>query len=177
MAKDIAHHFPRRGFLGKALVVSVDKFTAVRMYDKVKHYWDIEIQDLIKERNQAVTKEERDKLTDIINYMSNVDMAVVISVNEGEDVKKFADQGLDLQKHIDKMNSLVNGRDLEDRFKDPEDNLSLVFVCAMWLTGFDVKNLSTLYLDKPMKSHTLMQQLPELIECIRVNLVESLLIT
>ena len=157
VAKDIAHHFPRRGFLGKALVVSVDKFTAVRMYDKVKHYWDIEIQDLIKERNQAVTKEERDKLTDIINYMSNVDMAVVISVNEGEDVKKFADQGLDLQKHIDKMNSLVNGRDLEDRFKDPEDNLSLVFVCAMWLTGFDVKNLSTLYLDKPMKSHTLMQ--------------------
>ena len=157
VAKDIAHHFPRRGFLGKALVVSVDKFTAVRMYDKVKHYWDIEIQDLIKERNQAVTKEERDKLTDIINYMSNVDMAVVISVNEGEDVKKFADQGLDLQKHIDKMNSLVDGRDLEDRFKDPEDNLSLVFVCAMWLTGFDVKNLSTLYLDKPMKSHTLMQ--------------------
>lgn len=51
----------------------------------------------------------------------------------------------------------AKGRDLEDRFKDPNDKLSLVFVCAMWLTGFDVKNLSTLYLDKPMKSHTLMQ--------------------
>ena len=90
--------------------------------------------------------------------MNQVDMAVVISTNNGDDVKKFADQGLDLQKHIDKMNSIdSNGRDLEDRFKDPNDKLSLVFVCAMWLTGFDVKNLSTLYLDKPMKSHTLMQ--------------------
>ena len=50
-----------------------------------------------------------------------------------------------------------DGRDIEDRFKDPNDSLQLVFVCAMWLTGFDVKNLSTLYLDKPMKGHTLMQ--------------------
>jgi type I site-specific deoxyribonuclease len=50
-----------------------------------------------------------------------------------------------------------DGRDIEDRFKSPDDPLQLVFVCAMWLTGFDVKNLSTLYLDKPMKGHTLMQ--------------------
>ena len=157
VAKDIAHHFPRRGFLGKGLVVSVDKFTTVKMYDKVQHYWQEEIKELTKERNLANTKEKRDELTKIINYMNNVDMAVVISTNNGDDVKKFSDQGLDLQKHIDKMNSIVDGKDLEDRFKDPNDMLSLVFVCAMWLTGFDVKNLSTLYLDKPMKSHTLMQ--------------------
>ena len=157
VAKDIAHHFPRRGFLGKGLVVSVDKFTTVKMYDKVQHYWQEEIKELTKERNLADTKEKRDELTKIISYMNNVDMAVVISTNNGDDVKKFSDQGLDLQKHIDKMNSIVDGKDLEDRFKDPNDRLSLVFVCAMWLTGFDVKNLSTLYLDKPMKSHTLMQ--------------------
>ena len=41
IAQDIAHHFPRRGFLGKGMVVSVDKFTAVKMYDKVQHYWDL----------------------------------------------------------------------------------------------------------------------------------------
>lgn len=158
VAKDIAHHFPRRGFLGKGLVVSVDKFTTVKMYDKVQHYWQEEIKELTKERNAAQTKKERDEITNIINYMNNVEMAVVISTNSGDDVKKFADQGLDLQKHIDKMNSIDSeGRDLEDRFKDPNDKLSFVFVCAMWLTGFDVKNLSTLYLDKPMKSHTLMQ--------------------
>lgn len=55
------------------------------------------------------------------------------------------------------MNSIVDGVDIEDRFKNKNDPLQLVFVCAMWLTGFDVPNLSTLYLDKPMKGHTLMQ--------------------
>lgn len=157
IAQDIAHHFPRRGFLGKAMVVSVDKFTTVKMYDKVQHYWQIEIQNLVKERNQAKTKEERDDLSNRINYMRNVEMAVVIS-DANADEKRFTKQGLDISKHKAKMAEISpEGLDLEDRFKTPHDPLSLVFVCAMWLTGFDVKNLSTLYLDKPMKSHTLMQ--------------------
>lgn len=157
IAQDIAHHFPRRGFLGKAMVVSVDKFTTVKMYDKVQHYWQIEIQNLVKERNQAKTKEEQDDLSNRINYMRNVEMAVVIS-DTNTDEERFTKQGLDISKHKAKMAEISpEGLDLEDRFKTPHDPLSLVFVCAMWLTGFDVKNLSTLYLDKPMKSHTLMQ--------------------
>ena len=157
IARDIAHHFPRRGFLGKGLVVSVDKYTAVKMYEKVQQYWQVEIKALTQERNQAKTKEERDRLTNIINYMRDTDMAVVISEENGED-EKFKQLGLDISKHRAKMNSITpEGLDIEDRFKTPYDNLNLVFVCAMWLTGFDVKNLSTVYLDKPMKSHTLMQ--------------------
>ncbi len=157
IARDIAHHFPRRGFLGKGMVVSVDKFTAVKMYDKVQYYWQEEIKELIKERNTADTKEKRDELTNIINYMNSTEMAVVISEENGED-EKFAALGLDISKHRAKMNEITpEGLDIEDRFKTPYDPLNLVFVCAMWLTGFDVKNLSTLYLDKPMKSHTLMQ--------------------
>ena len=157
IAKDIAHHFPRRGFLGKGLVVSVDKYTAVKMYDKVQHYWSLEKQEVVKERNAAKTKEERDELTKILNYMNKVEMAVVISEEADEDTK-FSKQGLDISKHRQKMNEITpEGLDIEDRFKDPDDPLQLVFVCAMWLTGFDVQNLSTLYLDKPMKGHTLMQ--------------------
>lgn len=157
IAKDIAHHFPRRGFLGKGMIVSVDKYTAVAMYNKVQHYWAEEKKVIIAERNAVATKEERDKLTAILDYMNNVEMAVVIS-EEADEVKKFADKGLDITTHRAKMNAItVDGKDIEDRFKDPDDKLQLVFVCAMWLTGFDVKNLSTLYLDKPMKSHTLMQ--------------------
>ena len=157
IAQDIAHHFPRRGFLGKGMVVSVDKYTAVTMYNKVQHYWAEEKKAIIAERNAAKTKEERDKLTAILDYMNNVEMAVIIS-EEADEVKKFADKGLDITMHRAKMNEItVDGRDIEDRFKEPADKLQLVFVCAMWLTGFDVKNLSTLYLDKPMKSHTLMQ--------------------
>ena len=156
IARDIAHHFPRRGFLGKGMVVSVDKFTAVKMYDKVQHYWAEEKKALVAERNAAKTKEDRDRITGIINYMDSVEMAVIISEDADED-KKFATQGLNVSAHRTKMNEIKDGRDIEDRYKDPNDPLKLVFVCAMWLTGFDVKNLSTLYLDKPMKGHTLMQ--------------------
>lgn len=157
IAQDIAYHFPRRGFLGKGMVVSVDKYTAVKMYDKVQHYWKIERQRIVKERNNTETAEERNKLTAILNYMDKVEMAVIISeeVNEKE---KFGKLGLDISPHRQKMNEITtDGKDIEDRFKDPADPLQLVFVCAMWLTGFDVPNMSTLYLDKPMKGHTLMQ--------------------
>ncbi len=47
--------------------------------------------------------------------------------------------------------------DLETKFKNPDDPFRLVFVCAMWMTGFDAPCVSTIYLDKPMKNHTLMQ--------------------
>lgn len=157
VAQDIAYHFPRRGFLGKGIVVSVDKYTAVTMYDKVQHYWAIEKQNITKERNSALTKEKRDELTKILNYMNNVEMAVIIS-EENDEETKFAKKELNISVHRSKMEKITpDGKDIEDRFKDPTDSLQLVFVCAMWLTGFDVKNLSTLYLDKPMKGHTLMQ--------------------
>ena len=157
IAKDIAHHFPRRGFLGKGMVVSVDKYTAVKMYDKVQRYWEEEKKVVMKERNRAKTDEERKKYSRILGYMDRVEMAVVIS-EEGDEVEKFQKQGLDITLHRKKMNEITTeGKDIEDRFKDKDDPLSLVFVCAMWLTGFDVPKLSTLYLDKPMKSHTLMQ--------------------
>ncbi len=157
IAQDIAHHFPRRGFLGKGMVVSVDKFTAVRMYDKVQHYWQEEKKALIKERNAEQDEAKRKELTERLNYMDSVEMAVIIS-EEADEVEKFQAQNLNIEPHRKKMNELTpEGKDIEDRFKDPNDNLRLVFVCAMWLTGFDVPSLSTLYLDKPMKNHTLMQ--------------------
>ena len=161
VAQDIAHHFPRRGFLGKAMVVSVTKYTAVKMYDKVQKYWKEEIKNLYAERNalnplNPSDKEELKKINDMIDFMERTEMAVVVSKEENEE-EKFAKKGLNIKPHRDLMNSTEDGCDIEDRFKNPHDRLRLVFVCAMWLTGFDVPSLSTLYLDKPMKSHTLMQ--------------------
>lgn len=156
IAKDIAHHFPRRGYLGKGMVVCVDKYTAVKMYDLVRHYWEEEKLNLIVERNSAKTAEERKALDRAFDFMIKTKMAVVIS-EDGDD-EKFTSRGLNIQKHRDEMSRVdENGYDIEDRFKDPDNPFTLVFVCAMWLTGFDVQNLSTIYLDKPMKSHTLMQ--------------------
>jgi len=140
------------------MVVCVDKYTAVKMFDLVKHYWDLEKIQIIGERNDSSNDPEKVKaLTKALNYMDWVKMAVVIS-DDGNDDEKFTSRGLNVQQHRDEMARVdENGFDIEDRFKDPDNAFSLVFVCAMWLTGFDVKNLSTIYLDKPMKSHTLMQ--------------------
>lgn len=159
IAKYIVKHFPYRGFRGKGMVVSVDKFTAVKMYDKVQHYWKEEIKELNKTISTTKDELERRRLKDIVNYMNSVEMAVVIST-EGteEEEKKFQKEGLTIKPHIQRLNYIdENGKDIEDNFKDPEHSLQLVFVCAMWLTGFDAPSISTIYLDKPMKSHTLMQ--------------------
>lgn len=84
--------------------------------------------------------------------MKNTEMAVIISQEQNE-VAYFEKWGLDIKPHRRKMES----REMDKEFKDPDNPFRIVFVCAMWLTGFDVKCLSTVYLDKPLKAHTLMQ--------------------
>lgn len=157
IARDIAYHFPRRGYLGKGMMIAIDKFTAVKMYDKVQHYWKEEIKGLRKAQSAASSAEEKARIKDMIQYMKAVEMAVVLSESGGEE-ERFAAQGLDIKPHRKKLSQLdEQGHDIEYRFKNPSDPLQLVFVCAMWLTGFDAPTVSTLYLDKPMKDHSLMQ--------------------
>ncbi|MEA4826899.1 MAG: type I restriction endonuclease subunit R [Clostridium sp.] len=157
IAKDIVYHFPRRGFLGKGMVISVDKFTTVKMYDKVNYYWKEEIKKLNSQISKEKDEAEKLKLKRIVNYMRSVQMAVIISPEDGEE-EKFNKQGLSVKLHRERMNAVdENGFDIEDNFKDDRHPLQLVFVCSMWLTGFDAPSVSTLYLDKPMKGHTLMQ--------------------
>lgn len=157
IAKDIVYHFPRRGYLGKGMVVSLDKFTAVKMYDKVLRLWKEQIKDIRGQIQKSTNEVEKHRLQKLVDYMRLVEMAVIIS-EEGEEEKKFAKQKLDIKPHRDRMNKLdKHGHDVEYNFKDEAHPLQLVFVCAMWLTGFDAPTVSTLYLDKPMKDHTLMQ--------------------
>ncbi|MBT3255927.1 MAG: type I restriction endonuclease subunit R [Deltaproteobacteria bacterium] len=157
IAKDIVYHFSRRGYLGKGLVISVDKFTAVKMLDKVRHDWKAEIKTLLGRIKNSDNDIEKARLKKVTAYMRKVEMAVVISEDAGEE-KKFADRKLNIKLHRNRMKCLdEHGHDIEYNFKDPDNPLQLVFVCAMWLTGFDVPTLSTLYLDKPMRDHTLMQ--------------------
>ncbi|WP_413171807.1 type I restriction endonuclease subunit R [Anabaena azotica] len=159
IAKDIVYHFPRRGYLGKGLVVSLDKFTAVKMYDKVQYHWKAEIKNLLGRIKKSSNDIEKLRLKKILEFMRETQMAVVISLEGSEsEVTKFAQQKLDIKPHRERINTVdAQGHDIEYQFKQPENPLRLVFVCAMWLTGFDAPTLSTLYLDKPMKDHTLMQ--------------------
>ena len=157
IARDIVYHFFRRGYLGKGLVISVDKFTTVKMYNKVQYHWKAEIKKLRGRIKTSVNDIEKARLKKVVDYMRKVNMAVVISEEAGE-TEKFTEKDLDIKPHRKRMKKLdEHGHDIEYNFKDPEHPLQLVFVCAMWLTGFDVHTLSTLYLDKPMKDHTLMQ--------------------
>jgi type I restriction enzyme R subunit len=151
IAEDIVEHFMGRGQEGKAMVVCIDKATAVRMYDKVRKYWKQYLADL--EGKLAVSSvEETDALLDKIRYMKETDMAVVVSQSQNE-VQEMKKKGLDIRPHRKRMVK----EDLDEKFKDPDNPLRVAFVCAMWMTGFDVPCCSTIYLDKPMKNHTLMQ--------------------
>jgi type I restriction enzyme R subunit len=157
IARDIVFHFPRRGYLGKGLVIAVDKFTAVTMFDKVQALWKDEIKALVGRVAKTGNDIERVRLKRRLDWMRRVEMAVVVSAENGED-EKFAARGLAIAPHRKRMEAIdPHGHDIEHNFKDPQHPLQLVFVCAMWLTGFDAPTVSTLYLDKPMQGHTLMQ--------------------
>jgi type I restriction enzyme, R subunit len=151
IAEDIVVHFMGRGFHGKAMVVAVDKATAIRMYDKVRKYWIIHLAALQAEL-ETCDPLERPELENKIQYMQSTDMAVVISQgqNEIDDMRK---KELDIRPHRKRMLE----EDLDTKFKKDDDPLRIAFVCAMWMTGFDVPSCSTIYLDKPMRNHTLMQ--------------------
>ncbi|MHB8922503.1 MAG: type I restriction endonuclease subunit R [Thermoleophilia bacterium] len=155
VAEDIVGHFMGRGFAGKAMVVAIDKATAVRMYDKVQKYWREYLEKLksdFAESDFAGREAERDDLAARIIYMEETDMAVVVSQAQNE-IEDFRQMGLDIAPHRRRMVS----EDLDTKFKDPNNPFRIVFVCAMWMTGFDVPSCSTIYLDKPMRNHTLMQ--------------------
>lgn len=156
IAADLVEHYINRapfadGMLGKAMVVSIDKATAIKMYDKVQLAWQGKLNSLTKQVQYA-TGSRLNKLNDQIEHMSTTDMAVVVSGGQNDEAL-LAKKGLDYKPHRERF---VKEK-LDEKFKDPEDNLRIVFVCAMWLTGFDAPSVSTLYLDKPLKQHTLMQ--------------------
>ncbi len=151
IADDLVAHFAGRGFRGKGMVICIDKATAVRMYDKVKKYWGQHLAGL-RARRDAAAQDERPSLDEAIQYMQATDMAVVVSQGQNE-VDEFRQKGLDIATHRKRMQA----EDLETKFKDPADPFRLVFVCAMWMVGFDAPACSTLYVDKPMRNHTLMQ--------------------
>ena len=152
VAKDFVRHYSDLWTSGKAMMVSYNKVTCVRMYEYVQEYWQKEIASLEKQIAKSTSQQEVQELSRKLKWMQETEMAVVISQEQNE-IQTFQKWGLDIAPHRAKMEK----RELDKEFKDKDNKLRVVFVCAMWLTGFDVKTLSCLYIDKPMKAHTLMQ--------------------
>ncbi|MEI6564992.1 MAG: HsdR family type I site-specific deoxyribonuclease, partial [bacterium] len=165
VAQDIVRHFLGRGFIGKAMVVSIDKATALKMYDKVRKLWAVEQkrveQELAKLSGYSTKRDtakpgaaQFEELNRRLHILKTTDMALIVSPGQNE-IAQMQARGLDIVPHRKRMNE--SQPPLDEKFKDPEDPLRLVFLCAMWLTGFDAPSCSTVYLDKPMRNHTLMQ--------------------
>ena len=152
VAQDFVRHYSDLWTSGKAMMVSFNKVTCVRMYNYVQEYWQKEIKALRKHIEKEPSQQEVQEMKRKLQWMEETEMAVVVSQEQNE-IQTFKKWRLDIIPHREKMEK----RELDKEFKDADSKLRVVFVCAMWLTGFDVKTLSCLYIDKPMKAHTLMQ--------------------
>lgn len=166
VAEDFAEHFSTNWESGKAMFVAIDKITAVRMYNYIREAWDARIKVL--EKALVADDQERVSRDKQLEWMRQTEMAVVVS-DEQNEVQRFKAWELDIIPHRKLMKDgftvteSIGGRNVEKRldvetaFKREDHPFRIVIVCAMWLTGFDVPSLSTLYLDKPLQAHTLMQ--------------------
>jgi type I restriction enzyme R subunit len=175
IADDFVEHIATRWEAGKAMLVCVDKITCARMYQRIMPRWQkkidaqksllVDTKASIATAKDADTKEKLEdalkKLQDQIAWMESTIIEIIISEaqNEGADFRKW---GFDIIPHRARMKQgfeTPDGKrvDVDSAFKNPAHPFRIAIVCAMWLTGFDVECLSTLYIDKPMKAHTLMQ--------------------
>ncbi|WP_422462557.1 type I restriction endonuclease subunit R [Endozoicomonas sp. ALB115] len=161
IARDFVRHYANGWESGKAMMVCIDKVTCARMHKLVMFYWEEHIRE--READLKNARDEQDKIwrKRQIQWMKETLMAVVVSEEQGE-VQKFKQWHLDILPHRQLMKegfALADGKrlNMEEAFKKKDHPFRVAIVCAMWLTGFDVPTLSTLYLDKPLKAHTLMQ--------------------
>ena len=175
LAADFVEHCSARWECGKSMLVCIDKITCARMFQRVKPRWDArqaELQALIpvKEAELAATTDadEREKRAKALEklrgqsaWMQSTIIEIIISEAQNE-VRDFNKWGFDIISHRMVMKNgfeTSNGERLnvEDAFKNDQHPFRVAIVCSMWLTGFDVECLQTLYIDKPLKAHTLMQ--------------------
>jgi type I restriction enzyme R subunit len=158
VARHIVRHFMQRGYMGKAMIVSINKITAVRTYNRVWEQWKAYQQELEAQLAQESDPDARMALTEKIDYMKSTDMAVVVSASDGDE-ERFARFSAEYGEQVEILphHQRFKTQKLDENFKTATHPLRIAFVCAMWITGFDVPCLSTIYLDRPLKGHTLMQ--------------------
>ena len=170
IARDLVWHYSTGWENGKAMLICIDKLTCVRMHGLIERYWEERITELERLKRRSTDEQEAIHLQRQIDWMRDTVAAVMVSEEQGE-VEKFRKWDLDIMPHrrlIKEGMELPAGlaadqsapyarRGLDHAFKMADHPFRIAIVCAMWLTGFDVPSLATLYLDKPLKQHTLMQ--------------------
>ena len=97
VAEDIVNHFMGRGYRGKAMVVCIDKATAIRMYDKVQNHWKKHL-EATKSNLFSAPEERQEALQNKLKYMQETDMAVVVSQSQNE-IEEMEKKGLEIRPH------------------------------------------------------------------------------
>jgi type I restriction enzyme R subunit len=161
IARDFVTHYTTQWETGKAMVVCIDKVTVVRLYNLIMRSWQERIKAVERAIRKTVDEQEEIYLRRQLTWLQETIIAPVFSEEQGE-VERFRAWGLDVVPHRTRMKQGFETPDgkrieIDTAFKKPEHPFRVAIVCAMWLTGFDVPSLSTVYLDKPLKAHTLMQ--------------------
>jgi type I restriction enzyme R subunit len=161
IARDFVEHYSKAWESGKAMLVFIDKLSCVRMHELIQQNWEKRIRQLEAELAKVTDDQEEQLRKRQIAWMRETRAAVVVSEEQGE-VDKFRRWGVDIRPHRQLIKDGFEVEDgtriaVDDAFKKDDHPFRIAVVCAMWLTGFDVPSLSTLYLDKPLKAHTLMQ--------------------
>ncbi len=174
LAEDFVEHSSTRWETGKSMLVCIDKITCARMLQRIEPRWNAKLTTLqgqisgVEAELAAADPDARERLIGQLEslrsqaeWMDSTIIEIVISEaqNEPRDFRKW---GFDIIPHRMVMKAGFQTLDgkrvpIEDAFKDPQHPFRIAIVCAMWLTGFDVECLATLYIDKPMKAHNLMQ--------------------
>ena len=175
LAADFVEHCSTRWETGKSMLVCIDKITCARMFQRIGPRWQArlaEVRALLSASETALAAcadpDERERLAGEAqslrgqaDWMAGTIIEIIISEAQNEP-RDFATWGFDIIPHRVVMKTGFQTPDgkrvlVEDAFKDPKHPFRVAIVCAMWLTGFDVECLATLYIDKPMKAHSLMQ--------------------
>jgi len=175
LADDFVEHCSTRWQTGKSMLVCIDKITCARMFQRIEPRWRAklaQVKALIPAKDAelaaAIDLDVRERLGKEIEslrgqaqWMESTIIEIVISEAQNE-VRDFAKWGFDIIPHRVVMKTGFQTPDgkqapVQDAFKDPQHPFRIAIICAMWLTGFDVECLATLYIDKPMKAHNLMQ--------------------
>lgn len=157
VAKDFVRDYTAKWKSGKAMVVSVNKVAAYRTFTAVQEEWAkylAQLEEILENPRKSARKTaaQLDELAEKIAWMRETKMELVISKQQG-DKETFEKNGIDIIPYWERTKNV----ELEKDFKKSDNPFRVAFVCAMWLTGFDVPSLGTLYLDKPLKAHSLMQ--------------------
>ena len=175
VAADFVEHCGTRWEAGKTMLVCIDKVTCARMLMLVEPKWKAkaasvraeaaarlaEISAAPDDETRQVLHAQRDRLLAKAAWVDETTIEIIISEAQNE-VADFKKWGFDIIPHRSRMKQgfeTPDGKrvDVESAFKNPKHPFRVAIVCAMWLTGFDVECLATLYIDKPMRAHTLMQ--------------------